>query len=252
MRSRAATFLTASGAVALAFATLLLPALGGGGFSLWAQISAYVLTLACVGLFFHGLLSLWEDLPTPAMLALGAVAAVLGVLSAILSSPEVLVEDAGALTLLALLFANVFRLVAAASLAFALARYVTSPGVALLIAGVATISDVFSVFAGPTRALVREDSPALDFLLLIFPAFGQPAGFALGISDFIFLALFAATASLLGLRYPLTLAAGLAATLLAMVCGLILRQPLPALPFIALSFVAVNFRQLLASLRKAR
>jgi len=256
VRYRSALSRTTSGPTALALtglalSTLLLPVLGQGGFSLWAQISVYVFTLACVGLFFHGLLSLWEDLPTPAMLALGAAAAVPGMLAAYFSRPEILAEGAGALTLLALLLANICRLLAACAIACALARHITSAGVALLIAGVATFSDLFSVFAGPTRTLVREDSPALDFLLLIFPTFGQPAGFALGISDFIFLALFAATAHLLGLRYLLTLAAGFTATLLAMICGLILERPLPALPFIALSFVLVNITPLLSTLRKA-
>jgi len=250
--TRPAPFWTASGFAVLALVTLVLPAVGEAVFSPARQISAYILVLVSVGLIFHGLLSLWEKLPTPAMLVLGAVAAALGFPAAFLSRPEALAEEPVILSLLALLLANAFRLLAATALAYALARHVTSPGVALLIAGVATVSDLFSVFAGPTRALVREDSPALDFLLLIFPTFGQPAGFALGISDFIFLALFAATSRLLNLRYPLTLAAGLAATLLAMACGLLLERPLPALPFISVSFVIVNANLLLAALRKPR
>ena len=251
MRGQAILRILVLALAAFALAMLLLPLLGGG-YSPLAQVSAYVLTLACAGLFLYGLIAIWEDLPTPVLLALGAAAAVLSVPAAYISRPEVLAEGAGALALLVLLLANVFRLVAAGALACALARHVTSPGVALLIVVVATVSDLFSVFAGPTRALVREDSPALDFLLLIFPAFGQPAGFALGISDFIFIVLFAATARYLGLRYPLTLAAGLAATLLAMVCGLVLQRPLPALPFVALSFVAVNLPPLMGALRKNR
>ncbi len=250
MRERPATLWITSGFVALTLVTLVLPAVGEGGFSPAHQVSAYVLVLVSVGLLFHGLLSLWEDLPTPAILILGASAVALGLPAAFISRPEVLTEEPAILRLLALLLADAFRLLASAALAYALARHVTSVGVVLLIAGVATASDLFSVFAGPTRALVREDSPALDFLLLIFPTFGQPAGFALGVSDFIFLALFAATSRLLNLRYPLTLAAGLAATLLAMVCGLILERPLPALPFISISFVIANANLLLAALRK--
>jgi len=250
VRERPATLWITSGFVALTLVTLVLPAVGEGGFSPAHQVSAYVLVLVSVGLLFHGLLSLWEDLPTPAILILGAVAVALGLPAAFISRPEVLTEEPAILRLLALLLADAFRLLASAALAYALARHVTSVGVVLLIAGVATASDLFSVFAGPTRALVREDSPALDFLLLIFPTFGQPAGFALGVSDFIFLALFAATSRLLNLRYPLTLAAGLAATLLAMVCGLILERPLPALPFISISFVIANANLLLAALRK--
>jgi hypothetical protein len=70
----------------------------------------------------------------------------------------------------------------------------------MLIVAVATASDLFSVLAGPTRTLVEEDSPALDLLLLVFPIFGSALGFGLGVSDFIFLALFAAASRFLNLR----------------------------------------------------
>ena len=118
-------------------------------------------------------------------------------------------------------------------------RYLT-PRIALLVAGLAA-ADLFSVFAGPTRALVESGAPALDYLLLIFPTFGYPLGFALGLADFIFLTLFAALARHLeGLGTLPTLALGFAAVLLAMLTGLLLARPLPALPFIALSFVLTN------------
>jgi hypothetical protein len=59
-----------------------------------------------------------------------------------------------------------------------------------------------------------------------FPIFGFPLGFALGVSGFIFLALFAATAGYLHLRHPLqTLIFGCAVTLLAMLTGLLLEPP---------------------------
>ncbi|MBA3792432.1 MAG: hypothetical protein H0X23_14555 [Rubrobacter sp.] len=250
--SRAPRIWTASGLVALALVTLLLPLLGDGGFSIWRQIVAYILALACVGVLFHGLLSRWQDFPARTILALGAGAAALGFPAALLASPEALAEGPAMLSLSALFLANALRLLAACALAFALARHVTSGGVALLIAGVATVSDLFSVFAGPTRTLIQEDSPALDFLLLVFPTFGQPAGFALGVSDFIFIALFAATSRFLNLNYTFTITASLCATFLAMMCGLILSRPLPALPFISLSFVLVNASPLLVSLRKPR
>src|SRR5918999_5196952 len=97
------------------------------------------------------------------------------------------------------------RIVAAASVGISLARYVGSVGVILLIVAVATDSDLFSVFAGPTRTLVEEDSPALDVLLLVFPTFGSALGFALGVSDIVFLALFVAVSCFLELRYVATL-----------------------------------------------
>ncbi len=77
-------------------------------------------------------------------------------------------------------------------------------------------------------------------------------GFALGLADFIFLALFAALARRLEVLRPLpTLAFGCAAVLLAMLAGLLLIRPLTALPFIALSFVLANAEPLYEALSKA-
>jgi hypothetical protein len=140
------------------------------------------------------------------------------------------------------------RIVAAASVGISLARHVGSVDVALLIVAVATASDLFSVFAGPTRTLVEEDSLALDLLLLVFPTFGSALGFGLGVSDFIFLALFAAASRFLNLRYVAILLCICSATCLAVTAGLLLERPLPALPFIA--FVLVNADLILASLAR--
>ena len=113
-----------------------------------------------------------------------------------------------------------------------LARSVTSPAVAFLVAGLAA-ADLFSVAAGPKRALVEgmesgEPTPLgslLSYLLLIFPTFGN--GFAL-----------VAAAARLNLRGELpTLALGCAAVLLAMLTGLLLEKALPALPSIATAFL---------------
>jgi hypothetical protein len=120
--------------------------------------------------------------------------------------------------------------------------------VVLLIVAVATVSDLFSVFAGPTRTLVEEDSPVLVLLLLVFPTFGSALGFGLGASDFVFLALFAAASRFLDLRYPATLLCTCFATFLAVTAGLLLERPLPALPFVA--FVLVNADLMLASLTR--
>jgi hypothetical protein len=122
--------------------------------------------------------------------------------------------------------------------------------VVLLIVAVATVSDLFSVFAGPTKALVEEGSPVLDLLLVVFPTFGSALGFGLGVSDFVFLALFAAASGFLDLRYLATLLCTCFATFLAVTAGLLLERPLPVLPFIAIAFVLVNADLLLASLTR--
>jgi hypothetical protein len=94
--------------------------------------------------------------------------------------------------------------------------------------------------------LLEEDSPALDLLLLVFPTFGSALGFALGVSDFVFLALFAAASRFLNLRYLATLLCTCFATFLAVTAGLLLARPLPALPFIAIAFVLANADLILA------
>lgn len=237
------------GLAALAATAATLPFVGVEP-SFAAQTISYALALVPAALFIHGFPALASELPTPRLLTLGAAGVALGFPAALAGRPEVFDDGPWMLPLLVLYLANGLRLCAAASLGLALARYVTSPGVALLIAAVAAASDLFSVLAGPTKALLREDSPALYPLVLIFPSFGTPTGFGLGLSDFVFLALFAYMSLLLTLHYRLTLVCCCAATILATITALALERPLPALPFIALCFVLVNAREIYTTMRK--
>ena len=166
--------------------------------------------------------------------------------------PEDLENGSGVLVLLALSVADLSRILAAACVGIALARYITSVGVVLIIVLAAIASDLFSVFAGPTRVLVQEHSPILDALLLAFPTFGSALGFGLGVSDLIFLALFAAAGRFLDLRYSATLLGLCFAAFLAVTAGLLLQRPLPALPFIAIAFVIINADLIVTSLVKSR
>lgn len=133
------------GVLILLAATVLLPPATPGHYSLFSWILAYTLAIVPVGFVLHGFPGLTGDLTTPRLLALGAVAAVLGSLAAFLSRPEVLSGGARPPDLTALFAANAFRVISAASLGLVLARYVLSPGAAFLIAVVATASDLFSV-----------------------------------------------------------------------------------------------------------
>jgi hypothetical protein len=125
-------------------------------------------------------------------------------------------------------------------------------GTVLLVVVAAIAADLFSVFAGPTEALVRTESPLLDLLLLVFPTFGSPLGFGLGLSDFIFMTLFAAAGRFLDLRYAATLLGVCLAAFLAVTTGLLLARPLPALPFIASAFVLANADLIVAFLARRR
>ncbi len=239
-RSTVGVLFFVSGVFLLFIFAFTLPFATEGQPSLLAQVSGYALAIIPIALILHGLLYMTYSLDTPWLLCVGAATAILGFLIVFLTRPDILAEGPRFLPLAALVLSNTLRVICAASLALALARYVLSPGIALLIAGVATASDIFSVFAGPTKALLQWDSPALDFLLLIFPVFGTSLGFGLGLSDFVFLALFAYVSYLLNLHYYPTLAFGGLAVVIALSAGLLLQRPLPALPFISLSFVLVN------------
>jgi hypothetical protein len=240
-----------AGAATLVALILLLPLVDTMPVSiLAARIAAYVLVLIPIALLLHGFLAAAGGYETSRLLALGAVSAALGLSSAFLASPEDLENGSGVLVLLALSVADLSRILAAACVGISLARYITSVGVVLIIVFAAIASDLFSVFAGPTRVLVQEDSPILDGLLLVFPTFGSALGFGLGVSDFIFLALFAAASRILNLRYVATLLGVCFAAFLAVTAGLLLQRPLPALPFIAIAFVLVNADLIVASLAK--
>jgi hypothetical protein len=88
-------------------------------------------------------------------------------------------------------------------------------------------------------------------LPLVFPTFGSPLGFGLGLSDFISFALFAAAGHSLDLRYAATLLRASCAAFLAVTAGLLLERPLPALPFIAIAFVLGNADLIVASFARS-
>ena len=232
------------GATGLVALTFLLPLADAPELPRTTRIAAYA--LAPVALLLDGSLLAARGYATSRLLVLGAAAGASSVLFALIARHENLENGSGSL----LALANLFRILAAACVGISLARYVSSVGVVLLIAAVATASDLFSVFAGPTKTLVEEDSPILDLLLLVFPTFGSPLGFGLGVSDFIFLALFAAASRFLNLRYITTLLGLCFATFLAVTAGLLLERPLPALPFIAIAFVLANLDLILPSLTR--
>jgi len=243
-----------AGAATLAALILLLPLIDTTAEQLTpaVRIAAYALVFVPIPLLLHGFLVVSEEHATSRLLILGAASAAIGFSSALAARPEHLAAAPGLLALLALCVADLARILAAACVGISLARYITSVGTVLLVVVTAIAADVFSVFAGPTEALVRTESPLLDFLLLVFPTFGSPLGFGLGLSDFIFLALFAAVSRTLDLRYPATLLAVCTAAFLAVTAGLLLARPLPALPFIAIAFVVVNADLILASLARRR
>ena len=250
--SRGANVYLVAGAAALASLTLLLPLAGALERFAAAWISAYALVIACVALLLHGLSLVARGRETPRLLALCAASAAAGAAFSILSHTGILEGGPGLLVSLSLISANLSRVAAAAFLVTSLARRVNFVGVVLLVVGVAGAADLWSVFAGPTKALVARNSPVLELLLLPFPTFGSVLRFALGVSDLVFLALFATVSRTLDLRYAATLVGLCGAAFLALPAGLVLGRPLPALPFIVGAFLLLNADLILGSLVRKR
>jgi hypothetical protein len=244
-----APLLAAIGAAGLGVVTAVLPVIGDQHVSLPEHVLSFILVFLPVGLLIHGLLLFGGSFAVWNLLLCGMIAGALGVATAYFGGrPEELTAGTATLPLMFLFLADAFRIAAATYAGLVLARPFTSAGMALLAAGFVAVVDLFSVFAGPTRTLVENKSPSLDYFLLWFPTFGHPLGFSLGVSDFVLLAAFTAMACQLGLRPLASLALACAATVLALAAALILARPLPALPFIALSFILANIGPLLRGL----
>jgi len=125
-----------------------------------------------------------------------------------------------------------------------LARMVESVRYIVPMCAVATIADIWSVIAGPTRKIIESESRiALQHAFVVYPAAAgaseiQPVA---GVTDLVFVALFLCLASRLGLdvrRAALGMFAGLAAGLaIASLVG-----GVPGIPFLAAGFVVTSWK----------
>jgi hypothetical protein len=116
--------------------------------------------------------------------------------------------------------------------------------------------DIFSVFRGPTKEIIENREEVFTALSIGFPVPGGGAA-RLGLPDILFFSLFLAAADRFGLRVGWTWVAmtlSFGATM-ALATGLDV-YGLPALPFLAVGFLAPNvdliWRQLRADRQEAR
>jgi len=138
--------------------------------------------------------------------------------------------------------ANVAKTVAAAGLGYWLAGAVTSLGVIVLIAGLSAVVDIVSVAWGPTKALIEKAPESVSYLTVAFVWPGYDPGrlsTALGVADLVFFALYVGAARAFELRSAATVA-GVALGIAAAVVGGIWIGVMPALPWLAAGFLAVN------------
>lgn len=137
--------------------------------------------------------------------------------------------------------ADVPEALLAASIGILFARALATPAIALAVPAFVALIDLWSVTSGPSSALIRDRPAGLEELTFDLPAWGGgSAAGRLGLSDIVFLAMFAAWAWLFGFRRGAT-AAGLVLGLLASLgLGLALDASIPALPLLALGYALPN------------
>ena len=136
--------------------------------------------------------------------------------------------------------ATLAKLLAAAFAGLALTVLLRTPlelaGIAVLVA----VVDTLSVAAGPTHVIVEHHTDVLDTFTLAFHPFGTSGAAQIGVSDFVFFALFAGAAARMGLRKRATWAAMTASFGATAAISYATDAALPALPLLSLGLLAPN------------
>jgi hypothetical protein len=126
----------------------------------------------------------------------------------------------------------------------------------VLVGAIVPWVDAYSVFRGPTRAIVTHRRGIFDHLSFAFPVPGQASTANLGIPALVFFALFLAAAARWRLRPVLTwvllVASFGATTALAVWLDVAGLHGLPALPLLSLAFFVANGDVLWRRLRARR
>lgn len=223
------------GPVTLAFAVPLagfvyflaapaLPALPAG--------DATVLAAGTVGLLFVAapalaLVPARDSLFGPLLIILGS-----GLLVAALNSEGARGVGAGA---------NVFEALLAGGVGLLLARWFAAAMSAVAVPLFAAAVDIWSVWSGPSSRLLAEDTGRADPLSFDLPAWGDRGSAGhLGLSDAVFLSMFAAWAWRYGFRRGPTIAGMVLGLIASLALGVALDRPIPALPLIAIGYLLPN------------
>lgn len=147
--------------------------------------------------------------------------------------------------------ANFARLGACTLLGWWFLHYFEDVSWVVLVACIIPWVDAYSVWRGPTKHVVEHHAHVFNVLSFGFPVPGEHAAANLGVPDMLFFALFLAAAARFGLRVHVTwicLVAGLGLTIAATVWWEV--DGLPALPALALGFLAPNADLLWRRLRR--
>jgi hypothetical protein len=147
--------------------------------------------------------------------------------------------------------ANVVEALVAAAIGLLFARALNAPAIAVAVPVFVALVDVWSVASGPTAKLIAGGTPSADPLSFDLPAWGSMGSAGhLGLSDAVFLAMFAAWALRHDCRRTLTIAALALSLVAAIVASVALDRAIPAIPFLAAAFLLPNADRLAAALRR--
>jgi hypothetical protein len=148
--------------------------------------------------------------------------------------------------------ANAPEALGAAAVGLLLAAALATPAVAIAVPLFVAAIDIWSVASGPTSRLVDSGPDPVDVLSFDLPAWGGGSAGALGLTDAVFLAMFAGWAWRFGLRRRATLAGMAVGLLAALSLSLATQEAIPALPLIAAGYLLPNLDRLLRRVRPAR
>jgi hypothetical protein len=141
--------------------------------------------------------------------------------------------------------ANVFEAFLAGAIGLLFARWLATPLVAVAVPLFVAAIDVWSVASGPSSQLLARGSDRVDALSFDLPAWGGMGSAGhLGLSDALFVSMFAAWAWRYDLRRWSTLAGITLGLLAALVLGIVLDRAIPALPLIGVGYLLPNLDRL--------
>jgi hypothetical protein len=144
---------------------------------------------------------------------------------------------------------NLGLLMAATGVGLLVGRGLQKPNYLVMAAIVGALTDIFSVYAGPSKHLIG--SAAFPYVAFHWGLIGQGSVLPMiGAGDFIFLALYFYGARKFGLDDRKTLAAMMAAFAVGFLSTLFFPQGVPALPFMSAALLIVHGRELKAKMRE--
>jgi hypothetical protein len=148
--------------------------------------------------------------------------------------------------------ANVPEALLAGAIGLLFARWLATPVIAIAVPIFVAAIDVWSVASGPTSRLLESGTDSSDPLTFDMPAWGHMGSAGnLGLSDALFLSMFAAWAWHYGFRRTATVVGLTLGLLGSLALGVLLDRGIPALPLLAAGYLLPNLDRIPALLRHA-